>query len=141
MVSLRTDAATVFQPLASIVPGRYQNSEYYVTYSGSFSHENPRRLLYLIEPTRFCNICFFPWVPIPATRGGPSSFEKRNSSSIISKENRRNLFLSRTFPREFQPSPRIERSSIRTQFLRFLIHNILLGRRENRGGRRNARNI
>lgn len=68
-------------------------------------------------------------------------FRKRNSSSIISKENRRNLFLSRTFPREFQPSPRIERSSIRTQFLRFLIHNILLGRRENRGGRRNARNF
>lgn len=103
MVSLRTDAATVFQPLASIVPGRYQNSEYYVTYSGSFSHENPRRLLYLIEPTRFCNICFFPWVPIPATRGGPSSFEKEIPRRLYRKKTEETCSSPERSPVNFNP--------------------------------------
>lgn len=48
-----------FQPLASIVQGRQQkNEEYYVTYSSSFNHENPCRLLYLIDLTDFATSAF-----------------------------------------------------------------------------------
>lgn len=140
MVASERMPATVFQPLASIVPGRWQNSEYYVTYSSSFSHENPRRLLYLIEPTRFCNICFFPCRVFPTPRG----LFSENEILIVSREKRETCFPSTFFPtmadRDFNPLPSKDRTFF---FFPQMYPLLLLGRKKKKiqGKKENARNF
>ena len=109
-----------------------ENSEYYVTYSGSFIHENPNPTVIIFNrgPLDFATSAFFPCVP--TTRGGSFTFEEeRNSSSITSSKEKTETCssLQRSLV-NFNPLERITFSHTYSYISQYLARS----KRKSRGG-------